>query len=108
MALLFDPAGSAPRRIEPADGRSFTLDELQALVGGYIEVVGLAPAGDSDRYVLVVNEDGLSMRLPPNPGATAAVVAANPRVCLLPHGILGPALLCRLTPEGVDTDERMR
>jgi hypothetical protein len=108
MALLFDPAGSAPRRVEPADGQSFTLDELQALVGGYIEVVGLAPAGDGDRYLLIVNDDGMRLGLPPNHGATSAVVAFHPRIRLAPGGILGPALLCRLTPEGVDTDERLR
>ena len=37
MATLI-PAHGTPIYIEPANGRSFTLEELQTIVGGYIEM----------------------------------------------------------------------
>lgn len=43
-------------------GEYFTLEELQAAVGGYIEI---APALDKD-YITVVNEEGLLLGLPLN------------------------------------------
>ena len=43
-------------------------DALQTTVGGYIEAVAV-PADES--LVLLVNEDGLSLKLPPNPQASA-------------------------------------
>ena len=46
--------------------RKFTLEELQALVGGYIERVQLAPNID-----LIANEEGQILGLPLNQMATA-------------------------------------
>lgn len=37
----------------PTNGNAFTLEEMQAIVGGYIEIVTLG-----DNLVMVVNEDG--------------------------------------------------
>lgn len=54
--------------IHPKDGACFSLEELQTIVGGYIQVVPL-PRGRS----LVCNEDGISMALPYNPSASLAV-----------------------------------
>jgi hypothetical protein len=45
----------------PKNGKKFTLGELQAAVGGYIEVVRL-----SGNERIVVNEEGLLVNLPPN------------------------------------------
>ena len=48
--------------VSPANGKKdFSLEELQAFVGGYIAFVYL-----SDTKVLVVNEEGLLRRLPKN------------------------------------------
>ena len=44
-----------------------SLSTLQAAVGGYIETV---PVPGDARLVLLVNEDGLSLHLPPNPQAS--------------------------------------
>jgi hypothetical protein len=51
--------------VEP-EGETWTLDELQELVGGYIELLGV-PSKDR---VLVVNEDGRLKGLPLNKNAT--------------------------------------
>lgn len=45
-------------------GKSFTLEEMQGFVGGYIEIVHLACG-----MVAVVNEDGCLIGLKPNPRA---------------------------------------
>lgn len=61
MNSRFHGADGTARDIEPANGQTFTLDELQAFVGGYIEVVGLR-----DGRYMVVNEDGHRLELRPN------------------------------------------
>ena len=59
-----DPA--LPRRtIEPANGKRLTLEEAQAVVGGYIEPVYLP-----GKRVLYVNEEGLLHGLPLNERAS--------------------------------------
>lgn len=50
---------------EPADGKMFTLEELQAIVGGYIEIIYL-----NDERLMVLNEDGKFQRLKRNQKAT--------------------------------------
>lgn len=47
--------------VGPANGKHFQLEELQAIVGGYIEVVRLP-----DGQLMFANEDGLSQGLPFN------------------------------------------
>jgi len=75
--------------IGPGGGRStFTLEELQKLVGGYIEIVSLAN-GD----LLVVNEDGMALGLPTNERAT--MIAERDRVRMGPGGILGDVVRCK-------------
>jgi hypothetical protein len=72
MATLLRAWGAA-EIVEPARGRGFALGELQALVGGYIQVVR-APAylvdDDGGPLFLVLNEDGKRLDLPLNPMAT--------------------------------------
>ena len=46
-----------------------TLKEMQELVGGYIEPLQVRHEGKS--RTMVVNEEGLLMNLPRNPGASA-------------------------------------
>lgn len=51
--------------VAPKFGNSFTLEELQEYVGGYIEIVRL-----TDKYLMVVNEEGRLLNLPFNHEAT--------------------------------------
>lgn len=55
------PALGVPRRIEPSNGTDYSLEECNALVGGYIEIVRLCGG-----WILVVNEDGIRLDLPVN------------------------------------------
>jgi len=89
MAQLMTP-GEPMRYVLPANGRTFTLTELQTFVGGYIEYVRLASG-----HVLVINEEGKLLRLALNPEAT---VLAAPRIA--PDVIVGPALLCSSVEAG--------
>jgi hypothetical protein len=51
--------------VVPANGKFWTLGELQAKVGGYIEI-----ARTTDNRFMVTNEEGLRLELPYNPVAT--------------------------------------
>jgi hypothetical protein len=72
--------------VKPPKG-SFTLEELQAAVGGYIEVVRVP---NSENLILVVNEEGLLKKLPLNEQAT--LLAQQP--------IVGDVVLCTLKEMG--------
>ena len=45
----------------PANGKRYTLEELQKMVGGFFQVVSL-----EDKHIILADEDGLSKRLPRN------------------------------------------
>lgn len=64
MALVIQTNG-ATQEVQP-QRKHFTLQELQGLVGGYIEFIHL-----TDGRWLVVDEDGKPKRLPMNIHATA-------------------------------------
>ena len=64
---------------EPSNGTDFSLTELQAVVGGFIEVVHLP-----DGRLMVVNEEGKLNGLPVNPKASE----------LYPDIIVGDVLVC--------------
>lgn len=51
--------------VVPENGTDFQLDELQKIVGGYIEIVSLL-----DNEIMVVNEEGKLTDLPINENAT--------------------------------------
>jgi hypothetical protein len=55
MAVLYEPSGR-DRQCRPRKGRKFTLDELQDLVDGYVEMVRVP--GDVGRRVFFVDEEG--------------------------------------------------
>jgi len=60
MARLI-PARGVMLTIKPANGREFTLEEMQKYVGGYVEEIrGLK--GE----IILADEDGLAKRLCPN------------------------------------------
>ena len=55
--------------IRPANGRHFTLEEMQKTVGGRIEIIPLEREGLDDR-LLVIHEEGKLISLPLNLLAT--------------------------------------
>lgn len=66
--------------IKPKNGKTFTLAEIQAAIGGgYVEMVRLP-----DGRMMFVDEDGLMKRLVPN--MQASVLCGRP--------IVGKALVC--------------
>lgn len=76
MATLLKADGPIVERIQtvrPATGRTFTLKELQAFVGGDIEIVR---TNDPNRWD-VVNQDGKRLGLPINELATSGYHAAG-------------------------------
>lgn len=64
---------------QPSNGTDFSLTELQAVVGGFIEVVHLP-----DGRLMVVNDEGKLNGLPVNPKASE----------LYPDIIVGDVLVC--------------
>ena len=67
-ALLYS-ADLSVKRIKPANGRYFTLEEMQRVVGGRIEIIPLDREGLEDR-LLVIHEEGKLISLPLNIFAT--------------------------------------
>lgn len=53
------------QHIEPENGKTFELEELQALVGGYVEDVGYIEI-DKKFYKILVDEEGKLKDLPVN------------------------------------------
>ena len=63
-AHVYYPNGDF-QETQPNNGSTFELEELQEVVGDYIEIVRL-----NDGRIIIVNEDGLSLNLPVNIEAT--------------------------------------
>lgn len=74
-------AGAPIASVEPKNGTDFSLEELQKIVGGYIEIVNV-----NEEYIMVVNEEGKLLGLPINPSATI-IARQGP--------IVGDVLVCR-------------
>ncbi len=68
--------------VSPKNGTDFSLEELQKIVGGYIEIVSL-----NRETILVCNENGKQMKLPFNVNATWLL--ARPR-----DFVVGNVLIC--------------
>lgn len=83
-AILYKTDGTT-QPVQPQDGHKFGLAELQAMVGGYIEVIPL-----SEGRLMALNEDGKLRGLPVNREATAVALP------FLGAGdfIVGDALVC--------------
>lgn len=71
--------------VSPANGTDFQLEELQKIVGGYIEIVGLL-----DNEIMVINEEGKLADLPVNEKATEFYIEANG----FDDYIVGDVLVC--------------
>ena len=66
----------------PPKGKTYTLEEMQTAVGGYIEIVHVGR-----RHLMVVNEEGKLNGLPVNKKATELYNNPNDE-------IVGDALVC--------------
>ena len=65
---IIRPDGTETPAPDPEGEDGYTLDQLQKIVGGYIQII---PSNDGRDVVL--NEEGKLMGLEPNPRATAMV-----------------------------------
>ena len=84
MAKIYRTNGDV-ENVEPKNGTDFQLDELQAIVCGYIECLNL-----TDGTLLVCNEEGKLMHLPYNAKATELI-----RKNGYNDYIVGDALVCK-------------
>lgn len=82
MATIYKTDGST-EKVNPANGSSFSLKELQTVVGGYVDIIYQLP-GDANR-IMVVNDEGRLKGLPRNGDASAIsgrTIAGDVLVCL--------------------------
>lgn len=91
MGNIIARANGTMENSEPANGTDYTLNELQRIVDGPIEILDL---GD---YKLVVNEEGKLRRLPYNYMATTWYLTSFWGTGLVPPTdyIAGDVLLCK-------------
>jgi hypothetical protein len=111
-ATVYETDGST-REVEPKNGTDFKLEELNAIVHGFIEIIRLAPGaeealaegpsvavqeagrgkngGVSPAKIMVINEEGKLDGLPYNEKATRIFCASFPGTG---DYIVGPALVC--------------
>ena len=84
MAKIYKTDGSIVN-VEPKNGNDFELQELNDIVGGYIEIVHL-----NDKQIMVVNEEGKLYGCEYNDKATE-LMRAN---IMTYDYIVGDALVC--------------
>lgn len=85
MARIFKTNGEVVE-VHPKNGTDFQLDELQAIVGGYIEVVGI-----HNGYLIVCDEEGKLKGKERNHNATGIFQAALQANDFL----VGDVLICK-------------
>jgi len=83
MSALLIKANGERFTISPKNGEDFKLNELQELVGGYIEIIQMYG------HIMVVDEEGLLKKKPYN--AVASSISGRP--------LVGDVVFC--TPEMV-------
>lgn len=88
MATIIKTDGTR-MEVQPENGTDFQLDELQKIVGGYIEIISNWE-GDT---IMVINEEGKCDGLPFNLVATEVAVAQ--RMISVYDVIVGDALVCK-------------
>jgi hypothetical protein len=97
MTAIFYQVTGEKIPVTPQDGKAFSLAELQAFVGGYIQKL---PVRGSD-CMMVINERGKLEGLPINLLATAMMKdVLRPGDC-----IVGNALVCDLQMLAGDDDD---
>jgi len=78
---VLSPDGSS-REFLPANRKTYTLEELQEVVGGYIEIISL-----SNGFLMVLNEEGKLKGLPFNEQASQLIPPTD--------YIVGDVLVCK-------------
>ena len=86
MAEIIATNGSR-RNVQPANGTNFTPEELQTIVGGYIELVEL-----NEKTTMVVNEEGKLIPLSFNFEASRIFSTHHPAS---KDFIVGDVLVCK-------------
>lgn len=97
MALWIKTNG-APQTVAPANGKHFTLEEMQTFVGGYIEALEL-----NDGTVMYLNEEGKLNELPYN--LVADQIAHQLTGIAWTDGIVGDVLIATRAETGDEEDE---
>lgn len=101
MALLIraiGPKGSRVETVHPTNKETFTLEELQGFVGGYIEALRMDTG-----QMMFLNEDGKSMGLPFN---LIADLLAHDLTGIASHdSIVGDVLIASLSECGEEEPE---
>lgn len=69
---------------EPNDGKTFSLNEMQKIVGGYIEIIYT-----NDNKLMVIDENGKSAQKELNEEATSLVTLFD-----FDFGVVGDVLIC--------------
>lgn len=85
MAVIYKANGER-QDVAPKNGTNFELEELQNIVGGYIDMLGIG--GDE---IMVFNDEGKLMRLPFNQEATSRYQEAFQT----DDFIVGDVLICK-------------
>ena len=88
-AYIIRPTGTI-EEVEPRNGEYFSLQELNNIVNGYIEIVRFR-----DGRIMIVNEEGCYLNLAENMTATELALA-NSGISR-DDTILGNALVCPMT-----------
>lgn len=90
MATLLKTTGEQVT-VSPANGKKFTLEELQGFVSGYIERIDL-----ENGKAMYINEDGKALQLESN---FAATLSLKRRGCLDSDYIAGDAVILDYSEE---------
>ncbi len=98
MATILYPDGTS-QEVQPTDGVSFHLEQLRAIVGGYIEIIPTR-----DRRIMVLNEEGKLEGLPRNEQATALVDFPTREDYDRLKAVLGDALILVGDPSDLAAD----
>ena len=85
MAQIIEADGTVHDNVEPAEGKYFSGNELNEIVGGWFQLV---PIGDG--RVMVVNEEGHIHKLPKNHKAGAMLNRHDATAI-----IVGTVLICK-------------
>jgi hypothetical protein len=98
MALHITADGSE-KEVRPADGKGFTLAELQGFVGGYIEALYLP-----DGSILWLNEEGKLKGLPENSSGRVQLLAHSAGIAHDDY-IVGDVLITTRAESGEEEEE---
>ena len=95
---LWIKTNAAPQQVAPANGKRFTLAEMQRYVGGYIEALQL-----TDGTIMWLNEEGKLKGLPYNPVADR--IAQMHQAVAFSDQIVGDVLVATRAETGDEEDE---